>query len=247
MREVNGVNVPESWYVSGEYYVPDVEEEVQHHSEDVIHLGSMISDRVLPGGIDVKGFTPENGRPEIHDIRRLTGPTKVNFREEGSLNEILRSVKDNFRGYSDSNNVESVEETYAFFVYDAITNIEDDKEFAEQKLGEASWEDPLDLEQDFLEHDKGHCNTKAAAAAAILERLHREEIIDGTGTVVQASHIYGVEEGRPDSAMHRWAEYIDENGRRMVLDPTKEYFGRPTETDLQNYLPELNYDVEIFE
>lgn len=96
--------------------------------------------------------------------------------------------------------------------------------------------DKLDLQSVYIQEDEDPgeavCRHMGLAAAAILERMHKNGLIQGTGVIHQEIN-YDPQTGEP--AGHLWAEYVElsDDDRasvdRTIVDPAQHYCGDPSD------------------
>jgi hypothetical protein len=108
-------------------------------------------------------------------------------------------------------------------------SFDDNRELTKKLLEKHGNGSLMSLQKEFMARRRGLCRHQGLICAAVLERLHQEHRINGTGII---------NENLIDDDGHLWAEYINRDGRRIVLDPAKNYLGDP-EGGPWNYNPEM--------
>ncbi len=88
-----------------------------------------------------------------------------------------------------------------------------------------AWEDgKISLER-FLERGAGVCRHKALAAAVLIERLIKDNILSGNISVDRNATYKGG---------HAWARYTNSGGIAIILDPEQKYFGKLKDAGLNS-------------
>lgn len=108
-------------------------------------------------------------------------------------------------------------------------SFDDNRKTTESLVNEYGNGSLISLQKEFMSKRRGLCRHQGLICAAVLERIHQENRIGGTGII---------NENLIDNNGHLWAEYINQDGRRIVLDPAKNYLGDP-EGGPWNYNPEM--------
>lgn len=98
--------------------------------------------------------------------------------------------------------------------------------------------------QGFVWRQRGYCVPMAALTGLALERLHRDGLLSGTGSLnFSARYVDG-----EFDAGHAWAEYMertDDGFDRYVVDPAHGVAADPAADTDWHYLPEMTIEPEL--
>lgn len=192
-------------------------EEVGKYYKDrrLINTGTRVDEGLL-----VVGFDEERMENVVVDWEKYKDDSKYN------LPSVMRASLNLAQSQADSNNIADIpDHIIAKAVYQNISNVMDyDMGFVEDVVegkfhGKKLHGRKISLQSIYMYHQKGVCRHMGLIAAAVLERMSKQNIIQGTGII---------NENLIDKAGgHLWAEYVNRNGTRIVIDPAQGYFGSP--------------------
>lgn len=98
-----------------------------------------------------------------------------------------------------------------------------DLEFTEKVIsgeihGEEVTAKKVSLQDTYMDNRRGICRHFGLIIAVVLERMHHAGVLKGTGIVNR---------NFSDGDGHLWAEYVEADGRRVIMDAAQNYFGDP--------------------
>lgn len=191
-----------------------------YQGRPVINTGTEID-----GGVYI--YDPENSDMEapVIDIDEYgSGP---GTRIPELYGDVTRSV------IADNGSLEETDgHEFASAVFDAVcAQMEYDMSHTEDIM-EHHGTRKVDIQGNYVAEGKGVCRHMALVSAAIMERAYRDGVVDGTGIINE--NLDGKGNG------HMWAEYVEESGKRYVVDPAQNYEGGPDPNANWDYHPQMS-------
>lgn len=198
----------------------------EYYKRPVIHTGTKIDERVHYLGL------AKDEDAIVVDFDKYKDREEIEYSLEDVFEEALERCREE---HGDPEEVDGYK--IAEKVYNVVNeNMEYDKDYVEGVI-ENYPNRKVDLQSFFLDEGKGVCRHMALSVACVLERMHEDGLVEGTGII---------NENTVDDNGHMWAEYVEVGksrgeGQRFIIDPAQNYTGGPGHREERgwDYQPKL--------